>query len=80
MTLPIIKLKSCLLDITTKLCKYQLPTDNDFQQFVKDERFASGFVCPHCVCVDHILRNSYIYKTDKAYMVWYERSHTTRKG
>ena len=33
------------------MISFQVSTDNDFEQFVKDERFTSGFVCPHCGCV-----------------------------
>jgi transposase-like protein len=47
------------------MISYQLPTDNDFEQFIKDERFTTGFVCPHCGCIGHISRNGHIYKTDK---------------
>lgn len=47
------------------MISYQLPTDNNFEEFVKDERFTSGFVCPHCGCIGHISRNGHIYKTDK---------------
>jgi Transposase and inactivated derivatives len=47
------------------MISFQVSTDNDFEQFVKEERFTSGFVCPHCGCVGHISRNGHIYKTDK---------------
>lgn len=47
------------------MISYQLPTDDDFERFVKDERFTSGFVCPYCGCVGRISRNGHIYKTDK---------------
>jgi len=32
------------------MISYQQPMDDDFEQFIKDERFTSGFVCPHCGC------------------------------
>lgn len=44
------------------MISYQLPTDNDFEQFVKDERFISGFVCPHCGSVGRF-STKYIFYT-----------------
>ncbi len=48
------------------MISYQISNDNVLEKFAKDERFTSGFVCPHCGCIDHISRNVHIYKTDKA--------------
>ena len=47
------------------MISYQQPMDDDYEQFIKDERFTSGFVCPHCGCIDHIIRNGHLIKTDK---------------
>lgn len=47
------------------IISYQRPMDDDYEQFIKDELFTSGFVCPHCGCIDHITRNGHILKTDK---------------
>jgi hypothetical protein len=44
------------------MISYQISTDNDFEQFAKDERFTSGFVCPQIYILSRRILYEIFYK------------------